>query len=53
MLLLGCVENVLQLAAISPLYINGIRGLVIVAVVLIDVARRRLIGRLGIQEVAA
>jgi ribose/xylose/arabinose/galactoside ABC-type transport system permease subunit len=52
-LLLGCVENVLQLAAISPLYINGIRGLVIVAVVLIDVARRRLIGWLGIQEAAA
>jgi ribose/xylose/arabinose/galactoside ABC-type transport system permease subunit len=51
--LLGSIDNVLNLLALNPLYVNFVRGSVIVVAILLIVARGRLVRALGIQERAA
>lgn len=48
--LLGSITNVINLLAINPVYINFIRGVVLIAAVLIIVGRIRVARRLGIPE---
>ena len=48
--LLGSIDNVLNLLAINPLYVNFVRGSVIVIAILLIVARGRLAAAFGIQE---
>jgi ribose/xylose/arabinose/galactoside ABC-type transport system permease subunit len=48
--LLGSIDNVLNLLAINPLYVNFVRGSVIVIAILLIVVRGRLAAAFGIQE---
>lgn len=52
-ILLSSIDNVLNLIAINPLYVNFVRGMVILLAVVLIVARQRLANRLGLQEAAA
>ena len=52
-ILLGAVDSALNLVNVDTLYINFIRGLVILFAVLIIVVRHRIAKSLGIQERAA
>lgn len=51
--LLGAINNVLNLVALNPLYVNFVRGLVLLLAVLLIIVRQRLGARLGLQERAA
>jgi ribose transport system permease protein len=51
--LLSSIDNVLNLTAINPLYVNFVRGVVILLAVVLIVLRQRLAARLGLQEPAA
>jgi ribose/xylose/arabinose/galactoside ABC-type transport system permease subunit len=51
--LLSSIDNVLNLTAINPLYVNFVRGAVILLAVVLIVLRQRLAARLGLQEAAA
>jgi ribose/xylose/arabinose/galactoside ABC-type transport system permease subunit len=50
--LMTSVNNVLNLVALPPLYVDFVRGLVLLIAVLLIVARQKLAARLGIQEPA-
>jgi ribose/xylose/arabinose/galactoside ABC-type transport system permease subunit len=52
-ILLSSIDNVLNLVAINPLYLNFVRGAVIIIAVLLIVARQKLAERFGLQESAA
>ena len=52
-ILLASIDNVLNLIAINPLYVNFVRGAVIIVAVLLIVARQRLARRFKLQEQAA
>jgi ribose/xylose/arabinose/galactoside ABC-type transport system permease subunit len=52
-ILLASIDNVLNLVEINPLYVNFVRGAVIILAVLLIVARQRLAERLKLQESAA
>jgi ribose/xylose/arabinose/galactoside ABC-type transport system permease subunit len=52
-ILLASIDNVLNLVAVHPLYINFVRGAVIILAVLLIVVRQRLAEKLGLQEAAA
>jgi ribose/xylose/arabinose/galactoside ABC-type transport system permease subunit len=52
-ILLASIDNVLNLIAINPLYVNFVRGAVIIVAVLLIVARQRLALRFRIEEPAA
>jgi len=52
-ILLGAVDSALNLVNVNTLYINFVRGLVVLFAVLIIVVRHRIAKRLGIQERAA
>ncbi|MDQ0473590.1 ABC transporter permease [Labrys wisconsinensis] len=52
-ILLSSIDNVLNLVAVNPLYLNFVRGAVIIVAVLLIVIRQRLAARLGLQEAAA
>ena len=52
-ILLSSIDNVLNLIAINPLYVNFVRGMVILLAVVLIVMRQRLAARLGLQEAAA
>jgi ribose/xylose/arabinose/galactoside ABC-type transport system permease subunit len=52
-ILLSSIDNVLNLVAINPLYLNFVRGAVIIIAVLLIVARQKLASRFGLQESAA
>lgn len=52
-ILLSSIDNVLNLIALNPLYVNFVRGVVILLAVLLIVLRQRLAERFGIQEPAA
>ena len=52
-ILLSSIDNVLNLTAINPLYVNFVRGMVILLAILLIVARQRLAVRVGLQEPAA
>lgn len=51
--LLGSVDNVLNLLAVNPLFVNFVRGSVILLAVMMLVIRGRVVARLGITERAA
>lgn len=51
--LLSSVENVLNLIALNALYVNFVRGMVIVVAVLLIVVRQRIATKLGLQEPAS
>lgn len=51
--LLSSIDNVLNLIAINPLYLNFVRGAVIIIAVLLIVVRQKLASRFRLQEVAA
>jgi ribose/xylose/arabinose/galactoside ABC-type transport system permease subunit len=51
-LLLGSIDNVLNLVALNPLYVSFVRGAVILLAVVLIVVRQRLALRLKIQEPA-
>lgn len=51
-LLLGSIDNVLNLVALNPLYVAFVRGAVILLAVVLIVMRQRLAVRLRIQEPA-
>jgi ribose/xylose/arabinose/galactoside ABC-type transport system permease subunit len=48
--LLSSIDNVLNLTAINPLYVNFVRGVVILLAVVLIVLRQRVAARLGLQE---
>jgi ribose/xylose/arabinose/galactoside ABC-type transport system permease subunit len=50
--ILGSISSVINLLAINPIYINFIRGAVLIGAVLIIVMRLRLAARLGIRDVS-
>jgi ribose transport system permease protein len=52
-ILLSSIDNVLNLIAINPLYLNFVRGAVIIIAVLLIVVRQRLASRFRLQESAA
>jgi ribose/xylose/arabinose/galactoside ABC-type transport system permease subunit len=52
-ILLSSIDNVLNLIAVNPLYVNFVRGAVILLAVVLIVLRQRLAARLGLQEPAA
>jgi ribose/xylose/arabinose/galactoside ABC-type transport system permease subunit len=52
-ILLTSIDNVLNLIALNPLYVNFVRGAVIILAVLLIVLRQKLAARYGIQERAA
>ena len=52
-ILLTSIDNVLNLIAFNPLYVNFVRGMVILLAILLIVARQRLAARVGLQEPAA
>ena len=52
-ILLSSIDNVLNLVAVNPLYLNFVRGAVIILAVLLIVARQKLAARYGLQESAA
>jgi ribose transport system permease protein len=52
-ILLSSIDNVLNLIAINPLYVNFVRGVVILLAILLIVVRQALAARLGLQESAA
>ncbi|WP_119391113.1 ABC transporter permease [Taklimakanibacter lacteus] len=52
-ILLSSIDNVLNLIAINPLYLNFVRGAVIIVAVLLIVVRQRLASRFRLQESAA
>jgi ribose/xylose/arabinose/galactoside ABC-type transport system permease subunit len=52
-ILLTSIDNVLNLIALNPLYVNFVRGMVILLAVVLIVVRQKLAERLGIQEPAA
>lgn len=52
-ILLTSIDNVLNLVALNPLYVNFVRGGVIIVAVLLIVVRQRLALRFGLQEHAA
>ena len=52
-ILLASIDNVLNLIAINPLYVNFVRGAVIIVAVLLIVARQRLARRFKLEEPAA
>ncbi len=52
-ILLTSIDNVLNLIALNPLYVNFVRGAVIILAVLLIVLRQRLALRFGLQERAA
>jgi len=51
--LLTSIDNVLNLIALNPLYVNFVRGMVILLAVVLIVIRQKLAERLRIQEPAA
>jgi len=51
-ILLSSIDNVLNLVAVNPLYLNFVRGGVIILAILLIVARQRLASRFGLQEKA-
>ena len=51
-LLMTCVNNVLNLVALPPLYVDFVRGLVLLIAVLLIVTRQKIAARVGIQEPA-
>jgi ribose/xylose/arabinose/galactoside ABC-type transport system permease subunit len=52
-ILLTSIDNVLNLVALNPLYVNFVRGMVILLAVVLIVIRQKLAERLRIQEPAA
>jgi ribose/xylose/arabinose/galactoside ABC-type transport system permease subunit len=52
-ILLTSIDNVLNLVALNPLYVNFVRGVVILLAVVLIVIRQKLAERLSIQEPAA
>jgi ribose/xylose/arabinose/galactoside ABC-type transport system permease subunit len=52
-ILLSSIDNVLNLIALNPLYVNFVRGAVIILAVLLIVMRQRLAARFRLQETAA
>jgi ribose/xylose/arabinose/galactoside ABC-type transport system permease subunit len=52
-ILLTSIDNVLNLVALNPLYVNFVRGAVILLAVVLIVIRQKLAERLRIQEPAA
>lgn len=52
-ILLTSIDNVLNLVALNPLYVNFVRGVVILLAVVLIVIRQKLAERLRIQEPAA
>jgi ribose/xylose/arabinose/galactoside ABC-type transport system permease subunit len=52
-ILLSSIDNVLNLIALNPLYVNFVRGAVIILAVILIVIRQRLAVRFRLQEAAA
>jgi ribose/xylose/arabinose/galactoside ABC-type transport system permease subunit len=52
-ILLTSIDNVMNLIALNPLYVNFVRGIVILLAVVLIVIRQKLAERLRIQEPAA
>lgn len=52
-ILLSSIDNVLNLIALNPLYVNFVRGAVIILAVILIVIRQRLAARFKLQEAAA